>query len=172
MYRFEWRKQPQIAGDGCTYLWHRLTCNHWLSNPFSQFPVTYPPFRFGSPIANSWGEIDCTTGCPAIAHHFLAGAEQRSDLFAPWLMFFKQMSGMSNKTEAKRLFCTQVKKPNLNSAFSHQISKCLKLYSALVSLISAYRSLFVWVSFRFVASNIIYAIRYHTKVGFLINKHQ
>ncbi len=67
---------------------------------------------------------------------------------------------MSNKAEAKMLFCTQVKKANLNSAFSHQISKCLKLYSALVSLISAYRSSFVLVSFCFVASNTIYAIRY------------
>ncbi len=55
----------------------------------------------------SWGEIDCTTrsspghpgvsnfsligdsgcpGCPGIARHFLAGADQSSGTFAPWLM--------------------------------------------------------------------------------------
>ncbi len=37
------------------------------------------------------------------------------------------MSGMSNKAEAKSLFFTQVKKPNLNSAFSHQSLKLLQI---------------------------------------------
>ncbi len=54
----------------------------------------------------TWGEIDCTTrsipgrpggsdfsligdwGCPRIARHFLARAEQSGGPFAAWLMFF------------------------------------------------------------------------------------
>ncbi len=30
MYRFEYIKQQEIVRGGCTYLWQRTICNHWM----------------------------------------------------------------------------------------------------------------------------------------------
>ncbi len=45
-----------------------------------------------------WLVIAGDPGCHGIAHHFLAGAEQSSGPFAPWLMFFFSVPSHLNGT--------------------------------------------------------------------------